>query len=174
MSETGWEGILEDGEEIIWQGLPDPGFFLKGENILSGIFGLFFAGFAAFWMAMASQAGGVYWMFGLIHFSVGVWMAFWSIFKGTLHRRNTWYTLTNQRAIIATDFPFKDRAIAFFPITVNSKVELQSKGRLNSIFFASATRRAKNKVIDYKVGFERIAVGANVLALLRGIQKGTA
>ena len=38
----------------------------------SALFGAAFAGFALFWMAMAAQAGGVFWMFGLIHFGVGV------------------------------------------------------------------------------------------------------
>lgn len=56
--QSGWEGILADGEEILWQGRPSINMSNNSRRIPAMIFGLFFAGFALFWMVLASQAGG--------------------------------------------------------------------------------------------------------------------
>ena len=51
---AGWEGILEDGETILWQGRPAPGLSLseifRGGTLMS----LFVAGFGVFWTIMAA------------------------------------------------------------------------------------------------------------------------
>ena len=90
----GWEGILDPGENIVWQGRPDQGFAVAGRDIPTAIFALLFAGFALFWMTKAAAHGGAFWMFGLIHFSVGAGMFAKSLFGNTIRRRFSWYTLT--------------------------------------------------------------------------------
>ena len=61
---AGWEGILDTGETILWQGRPDGKIVLRPANTATFVFGLAFAGFALFWMIMASTAGGFFWAFG--------------------------------------------------------------------------------------------------------------
>ncbi len=72
----GWDGILEMGETIPWQGRPDSHFRIKIGQIPVLLFGSAFSGFALFWMLTAASAGGYFWMFGLIHFSVGIGIGF--------------------------------------------------------------------------------------------------
>ena len=167
----GWEGILDPGEKIVWQGRPDPGFDIPGREIPTALFALFFAGFALFWMTKAAQHGGAFWMFGLVHFSVGLGIFWKSVFGNTMRRRHAWYTLTNRRAFIATDLPFKGRELKSYPITPESPITVKA-GRLATIQFARERRRgSKGRSYTIPIGFERIAEGDKVLAFLRRAQR---
>ena len=165
----GWENILDTGETILWQGRPDGGIVLRSRNILTLIFGLFFAGFAVFWMIMAAQGGGGFWMFGLIHFSVGVGIAFSAIGWGAFLRRRSWYTLTDRRAFVATDLPLVGKRLKSYPITEETVLELVD-GDLATVNFASITKRSKNGTRTVPIGFERIPDGRGVYRMMRDIQ----
>ena len=167
---AGWEGILDPGERIIWQGRPDPEFHIAPARILPALFGLLFAGFAMFWMVMASQAGGVFWMFGLIHFSVGAGLTAHSLFWDTLRRRRSWYTLTDKRAFIATDLPFKGQRLNSYPITPRSPLSLQP-GRGTVIFAREERRGNKGRRYLVDIGFQRIEDAKEVYGLMSGIQR---
>jgi hypothetical protein len=166
----GWEGILDPEERILWQGRPDGGIVISVANIASGAFGLFFAGFALFWMIMASQAGGVFWMFGLLHFSVGIGISFGPIVGGAFIRRHTWYTLTDRRAFVATDVPIKGKTLDSYPITRDTRISFE-EGGLSNIHFAEGMRYRGGKKRLSPIGFERIPDGREVYRLLRDIQK---
>lgn len=166
----GWQGILDDDEEIRWQGRPDDAVVWKLRYLFTGIFGLFFAGFALFWMSMAASAGGYFWMFGLIHFSVGLGIAFVPPFGNAWRRRHSWYTLTNRRALIATDLPLLGRKLKSYPIRRDTMLEFDS-GDPATIIFSSETRRTNNGSRTVKIGFDRIPDGRTVYALIRDIQK---
>ena len=140
-------------------------------NVAGFAFGLFFAGFALFWMIMASQAGGFFWMFGLLHFFVGLGVAFGAVFWSAWKRRHTWYTLTDKRAFIASDVPFKGRSLKSYPITPTTVLDYDG-GDPASIMFDHEMRRGKNGQYRVDVGFERIADGSAVYRMMRGIQEG--
>ena len=170
-SPTGWEGILDDGETVLWQGRPNASFVFKARYIFTTLFGLTFAAFALFWMFMARSAGGTIWMFGLIHFSAGIGLviapAFYSIWK----RRHTWYTLTDRRAFIATDKPFSGRKLKSYPIDSDTTLDY-TPGHYSTIYFAHEHRSGKNGTVHTPVGFERIEDGKAVYELIRDIQSG--
>lgn len=168
---AGWGGILDDGEAILWQGRPDGAVKFKVAHLLSGLFGLIFAGFALVWMVMASSAGGYFWMFGLIHFFVGLSIGIGPPFWNAWRRRHTWYTLTDRRAFIATDIPLRGRRLASYPIDGDTVLDYQS-GDLDTIYFAHEMRRIKNGTRRHDIGFERITGGAEVYRTLRDIQRG--
>lgn len=170
---AGWEGILDDGETILWQGCPDTKIVWQMANVMTFLFGLLFAGFALFWMVMASFAGGFFWMFGLIHFGVGISISFGAMFLSAFKRRRLWYTLTNQRAFIASEMPFRGRKLSSYPITEATTLDFID-GAPASIHFASQTRRGRNRVHTLPVGFERIEDGRSVYRLIRNIQEGAA
>jgi len=168
----GWEGILDKDETVLWQGRPDARVAFRIDKAFQFIFGLFFAGFALFWMVMASQAGGVFWMFGLIHFGAGLAISFGAIFWDAYRRRYTWYTLTDRRAFIATNMPHKGRKLQSYPITPGTPLEF-SPGPLATITFASEERRGnKGRRYTVPVGFERIPDGDAVYRHLRRVQEG--
>ena len=170
---TGWEGILDTGETILWQGRPDGAVKWKIVHIFTFLFGLAFAGFALFWMIMAAQAGGGFWMFGLIHFSVGISIAVGPPFWNAWRRRHTWYTLSDRRAFIATDLPLRGRRLKSYPITDDTVLDFD-RGDPATIYFDHEMRRTKNGSRRVDIGFERIEDGAEVYALFRKIQKGAA
>lgn len=172
MSVAGWEGILDEGEKILWQGRPDGAIRFKPGNLFTFLFGLAFAGFALFWMILASRAGGLFWAFGLIHFAAGLGLSFGTILWDAFRRRHTWYTLTDRRAFIATDLPVKGRALKSYPITDDTVLNYR-QGDPATIHFSREERRGnKGRRYTVNIGFERIDDGEKVYGLLRQAQKG--
>lgn len=167
-----WANLLDEGETILWQGRPDGAIVLGFGNVLTGIFGLFFAGFALFWMVMASQAGGLFWMFGLIHFSVGLGLAVGPLVWSALRRRHSWYTLTDRRAFIAVDLPLRGKSLDSFPITTDTVLSFE-EGPPDNLFFATRIKRTKNGTRKVGIGFERIEGGRDVYRMMRDIQEQT-
>lgn len=168
----GWRGILDPGERILWQGRPDPGFYLTVRQVVPAVFGVFFAGFALVWMVMAAAAGGVFWMFGLIHFTVGVGLTGYSLFWDSFKRRHTWYTLTDRRAFIATDLPLKGKRLDSYAVTPDTRLSLQA-GDPGSVIFAREERRGnRGRRYSVDVGFMRIGEAETVYSLMRGNQRG--
>jgi hypothetical protein len=143
---AGWQGILDAGEDILWQGRPDPKVVWQLHHAFTFLFGLAFAGFALFWMIMASQAGGAFWMFGLLHFFVGLGLAVGTPFWASWRRRHTWYTLTDRRAFIATDIPFRGRTLKEYPITQETRITRQG-GDPATIHFAMNTAPARRAAV---------------------------
>lgn len=168
---AGWEGILDPGERILWQGRPVPGIVWRPQQMVTFLFGLAFAGFALFWMLMAATAGGFFWMFGLIHFGVGLALSFGPIVWPAYMRRHTWYTLTDRRAFIATDAPLLGRRLKSYPIERGTVLSYDA-GNPATIHFAHVMRRTKNGSSRSDIGFERIAEGPEVYGLMRQIQRG--
>ncbi len=168
---AGWEGIFEKDEKILWQGRPDTAVHIGSRDIPRMAFGSVFAGFALFWMIGAAAAGGGnFWMFGLLHFSIGLLLAFGPIFWGPYRRRHTWYTLTNKHAYIATDLPVFGRKLKSYPVTRDMPLELE-KSDFPTVYFAEEWKQRKNGSYRHRIGFENIADGLTVYGLLRDIQR---
>ncbi|WP_457646085.1 aspartate carbamoyltransferase catalytic subunit [Profundibacter sp.] len=167
---AGWEDIFEADEKIVWQGVPDGGIHIGRRNIPMMAFGGVFAGFALIWMIGAASAGSGFWMFGLIHFTIGLLLALAPIFWGPYRRRHTWYTLTNKHAYIATDLPILGRSLKSYPITQDMPLELEKTDK-PSVYFAEEWKKRKNGSYLHKIGFERIPDGLKVYGLLRDIQR---
>ena len=170
---SGWDGILDDGERILWQGRPDGHIVLTALHIPLVLFGTAFAGFALFWMIMAAFAGGFFWMFGLIHFLVGVGLVVGPPIFSAFRRRRTWYTLTDRRAFIATDLPVSGRKFRSYPIDEDTRLDFVDDDP-SSVHFAEAVRRGRNSTYRVPVGFERIENGRSVYSLIRRVRSGEA
>ncbi|MEX0970487.1 MAG: aspartate carbamoyltransferase catalytic subunit [Paracoccaceae bacterium] len=170
----GWDGILDRDERILWQGRPDTKIIIGPGNIALLLFGSVFAGFALVWMVLAASAGGGFWAFGLIHFSVGLGIMFAAVFGSRFKRARTWYALSSRRAFIATDMPVVGRKLKSYPITPDSV--LQTDGNHPAtLHFAAETRRRSSKsggTYQAPVGFVRIDDGEEVFKLLRRVQRG--
>jgi len=176
MSDTpsSWRGILDKGEDILWQGRPNGALVWELKHLPTIAFGMLFAGFALFWMIMASSAGGGFWMFGLIHFSVGLGVAFGPPFWSAYKRRNSWYTLTNRRAIIATDLLGRGRSLKSYPIDPDTPITYVQGPQFDSVYFATETRRTgrSGRRRNRDVGFDRITDGTEITTLIRQVQRG--
>ncbi len=167
-----WGGILAQDEEILWQGRPDAKPKSHPRRFVSVLFGAAFSGFALFWMAMAAQAGGLFWMFGLIHFGVGIGIMVGPIYSAAWRRRHTWYTLTNKNAYIGTDVPFRGRKLASYPITAETALVFSDEGDFATIHFAHEMRKSgKRGSKRHDIGFERIKDGRDVYAMMRELRE---
>ncbi|MEZ5796022.1 MAG: hypothetical protein R3D63_00080 [Paracoccaceae bacterium] len=183
----GWEGILTPGERILWQGRPEPGIDWRG--LVGGrmLFGLVFAGFALFWMAMAfsmtRQAPGglglLFPLFGLPFLLVGVQMAGGHLWLDARRRRGTHYTLTDRAAFVATETGGQ-RRLERYPLVRGMTVTLD-EGAPGNLWFsetlqshrinrttASGHRRIVRRsfVTRQRTGFERIAEPRRVWQLM--------
>ncbi|WP_435009430.1 hypothetical protein P12x_000682 [Tundrisphaera lichenicola] len=88
---------LADDEKLLWVGRPRASRIILPFVPIS-IFGIFFGGFALFWIAMASHAPWPFALFGIPFVLIGLTMItspFWGAFAAS----KICYALTNRRAI---------------------------------------------------------------------------
>lgn len=169
----GWDGILQPGEQILWQGRPTPRLRFVPRQIPRILFGLAFTGFSVFWMSKAMQSGGGFWMFGLIFFFVGLSQTARAIAGDGLLHRFTTYTLTNRRAFIATKAPIIGKRLQSYPITATTPIDFRNDDP-PSIHFATTRMAGRFGSQTQSAGFEHIEDGQHVLALIRKVQRGEA
>ncbi|MFV0410764.1 MAG: hypothetical protein ACK5LJ_14045 [Paracoccus sp. (in: a-proteobacteria)] len=172
-TEDAWKGLLGEGEAIFWQGRPSGRLFANTARIFETVLGLFIVAFALLWIAAARQASRIFWMFGPIILGVGLYRALYPIFIATLIRCHSFYTLTSQRAYIATDQPAVGRDLRSWKITPQSELELiQHRNGLGTItFFRKPGRRSSYISWDRLTGFELVEKAGLVFALMLQIQE---
>ena len=107
MSDEGKIGLsslkkhLRVGEKVLWSGKPEKIPFIV-PSLVTIPFGLFFMGFSVFWMTMASQAPGPFWLFGIPFFFAGFFSSFGASIRRLISYGNTEYLITDQRVITQT------------------------------------------------------------------------
>lgn len=132
---AGWDGLLESGETILWQGRPRGGVIWADILSAESLFGIPFTAFALFWTAMASSMSGgdtgpggpialLFPLFGLPFIVVGVYMLVGRLFWDAYVRRNTWYTLTSAGAFVATQ-TLGRRSLKRYPYDAMVEPELE-------------------------------------------------
>ncbi len=106
-----FQSDLEQGEEIIWAGQPEPRLFSSYDFFLIP-FGLVFFGFTIFWLLGASgflsephQFSAFGLLFGIPFVSMGFYMAFGRFIAKSWKQRNTYYAVTNQRVLVFCTVP---------------------------------------------------------------------
>lgn len=89
--------VLTDGEEIAWQGRPDP---MEAAKVgwLNALFGVLFLAFAVFWVVGASDSGW-FALFGLPFVAVGLFMISRPA-RQYLNAGKTYYAVTNKRVLL--------------------------------------------------------------------------
>lgn len=167
----GWEGILEPGERVLWQGQPTQGLRFDTRTSHT-IMGLVVTAFAIGWTIVAARAtwdqglpSAALPLFGLYFIYQGLGKAGgFALWRAYVHSR-TWYTLTDRRAFIATHVlgqrRLNDWRVAEFGEIVHDY------GPPPCVWFAEAPR-GKNR----RIGFRDIDEAYTVMSLLRDLQKG--
>jgi len=171
MTQNTWKGILFPGERVIWQGQPDPRPDWSDVPLPEAAMGLLVAGFAAFWMAMAAEGGGIAGLvlplLGLPFLVIGLRKAggeeLWRAYK----RRRTWYTLTDRRAFIATDILGR-RALEPYPIGPRTPLRHEND---RDIFFATDFVKTRRGGRRRRIGFTHLPDSAHVYELMRQVQR---
>lgn len=167
----GWENILRPDERILWQGKPDARIKWDFKQMPTAIFGLIFAGFALFWMTEAYEAGA-FWMFGLIHFFAGLGIGLGPILMAPFLATRTWYSLSNQRAFIATNMPLAGKELYAVEITPTLGLDFDGDDPGN-IRFRDTAKSLTGARQDSTPRFSELPDAPQVFRLIRDIQRGT-
>lgn len=168
---TGWEGILDPGEVILWQGRPSASIRLEWDSIFHVFFFIFWTGFSVFWTVMAAtMGGGPMWMFGLLFVGIGAYQLIGIHFWRAYLRSQTHYTLTSKRAFIAQQ-KFSTRSLDSYPIDPGTHLALTERGSTADLIFATRTHKNKRQITTQKIGFEQIPDAREVMSLMRQIQQ---
>ena len=160
----GWQGILDPDEQILWQGQPDGRFRIEFDSLRESLPGLLMLAFALFWMYQAAQASVFFALFGLFFVVLGLRQLLSPVIWPAYLRSRSWYTLTDRRAIVATDVPFKGRRLTSYPIDRTMPLEYVASDP-PSILFGPPTSRKETRA-----GFSYIADADRVMAMMRNIQ----
>lgn len=169
-----WEDYLDAGEKLIWQGAPATGLRFSGSGLVLSFFGVFFLGFAVFWVTLAFSMGGgsgmerVFPLFGLPFVLIGLWLVAGHWFFDAYKRQRARYALTNKRAMIARTL--FGRRMESYPIDGHSQIRLVS-GKLDTVHFAQKTYHTKNGARVENIGFRFISDGQMVYDLLRAVKE---
>ena len=161
----GWQGILDEGERILWQGQPDSRLRPDFGSLKQSLPALYMVLFSLFWMFQTARMGGIFPLFGLLFLFSGLWRLLKPTLWPSFLRSRTWYTLTDRRAIVATDVPLKGRSLTSYPIGRDTPVEYLPGDPPSVIFGHPAVGDGQ------RGAFRNVADADRVLALIRGIQR---
>jgi len=127
---------LVDGEKVLWSGKPVVAMVAGQSQGYTKLYGLFFVGFAVFWMLMASgMVNGntkptpaplsFFPLFGLPFLGVGLYIAFGPNYVASQRLKNTFYVLTNRRAVVVTEGSV--RTVKAYDLSSMTGVEKQTR-----------------------------------------------
>lgn len=173
---AGWQGILDPGERILWQGQPARGLDFGRQSLREAAFGLPFLVFGLSWMTLTWDAvreaplpGILFPLIGLFITASGAWQVIGSVLWDAWLRGRTWYTLTDRRAFIATE-AMGNRRLRDWPIDPETLLDYDG-GQPGTIWFAEAGPRDRRFGRRRRVGFERLPEARQVHALMRQVQR---
>ncbi len=121
---------LAAGEKLVWWDRPAAVGVARREFNLATLYGVFFVGFAIFWMTMAYRAPGPFFLFGIPFVLMGLWIVATPL-RAYAAASSTVFALTDKRALIvkggtATSYPLEQ--VAFV------ELEFGADGRGNVLF----------------------------------------
>ena len=176
MTAPGWEGILEEDEEILWQGRPVAGFDWAAMFSGNTVGGLLAAGFGIFWTIMAitlmgEARSGPPLIFRIFFPLFGVFFvlaALRGVVKEPLdayrRQQGTFYTLSTKAAYIATDIGGK-RSLDRYLLSDMARLRLVDDSP-GDVMFGTDARRT-DPTGQGEAGFLRLADAREVFAILR-------
>lgn len=172
-----WSEYLDEGENIIWQGRPVPGFEFELIAIPFVVFGLAFAGIGLYLLVNFGALifssllfGGFVLLFSFAFIFLGLSLMAALTVMPLYRQKYTWYSLTNRRAFVATALPWTRKRLVSYPITIDSQIDLED-GPLQTVFFATETHVSqRGEKHSVRVGFDRITSGREVYKLLNNIR----
>lgn len=164
-----WEGILGEGEQIEWQGAPVQGLHWElGRRKTQAAIAAAAALLILFFLTMgrSPELGNM----ALVFLAWGVIAIVFYHARAVWNRRRTFYTLTNQRAFIAT-WHFGVQTLRAYPIATMRPLRLVDT-RPGHVYFDQDTVRRKDRSTGtweehiVEVGFQELAAPREVHDLL--------
>lgn len=164
-----WHGMLDEGEDILWQGRPTQAFAMAKADVIPITFRLIFGAVATAWMAVLALGGSWFWVFGVVHLGVGISLAIYAITRDTVARIYSYYTLTSQCAMSGLCNPWARITLPKFRITPRPKLAPHHE---HSVTFGPPGRSKRHPFPTRAPQFTRIDDAGKVYHLMQQIQKG--
>lgn len=178
---TGWEGFLAPGESILWQGMPDDGAVWSDIFWPGAVMGGVISVFALLWVVvtgllvigMLGEGAvllavwlAVFLLVGLALLALGLFLIAGPVLWDAHLRRNTWYTLTDRTAFIATA-PFGKRRLVRLPL--GGTQPLLEPGNPGTVWLTGTAGRGGPGTgrAHPREGFRRIAEAEAVFGLVQ-------
>lgn len=171
MSADDWDGILREGEDILWQGQPDGGVYIDPSRVPTVIIALLMTVAGGAIVAATAGQGGDEGVIAVLMCIAGIGLLIGQIWGPTRKRRHTFYTLTTERAILGVALPGQPRAIESFEIDPN-KTYTRQPGAFGSIVFdhRKSMLKVNRKPQYHAVGFMRFDEADKVLRMVEDVQ----
>ena len=181
MTGESWQDFLSPGERLLWQGAPEPGIYDIGKRLLLSAFGTPFLGGGVMCLAfsllslgsgegMASIGLGLFLaVFALPFLAVGLYLVALQWIEAMQTHKRIRYALSDRAGYVARRY--WRRTLEVFPILPQTAVELAERRGVFTVWLH--TRRQHDGDGDTtteKLGFENIAEGREVFAIIRGLQ----
>ncbi len=164
-----WDDILDSDESIVWQGRPDDGLQNEYHSMLAPIVYLAMTAGGAWMLLQTYDQVGLPRLFAIAWFGLCLYALVGVHFVKAFQRRFTHYALTNKRAFVVTSALGWKRQKSF-PITNTTKLELVERNQISDLYFATKTVQQGDGFGEKEVGFERLANGREVFALMSKVQ----
>ena len=167
----GWDAILDEGEELLWQGQSQPQPEQPTYPKLS-----FLAGIICFLMTMglvfADDATTAQQWFGLVFLPIGIWLVVPSRFWPSRRRKGSFYSLSNRRAFRGETSRWGKLRLISWPITEDTSFRLIRDNPPSVRFYEGRLESGRRP--RYHEAFEAIPDAPEVYKLLLRIQKDAA
>jgi hypothetical protein len=136
-SVTLFQTDLVRDEKVLWTGQPEPKLFCSGDLFLVPFSLLFFC-FSIFWILAASgllsqsHKLSMFWLFGIPFVLIGFYLLIGRFFVKSWKQRNTYYAVTNQRALVLCTVPNRSLQSVFINTlpSINKSVGSNGSGTL--------------------------------------------
>ena len=158
----GWDDILTEGEDLLWQGRPDATFDFWGEGPVELGFGMTLTGGPLAPMGMLAPLIGLKVLVFLPLVLVGLWMLIGKAFWRSYRLGHSWYSITSERIFVATEF-FGRRRLHELPLTPSTEIA-ETGGRHGGLLLSAPE--------GYGLLLERLPARQEILTLLRRVQNG--
>ena len=170
MSDTGadlpgWKGILEPGEQILWQGRPERPLRFQIVDGANAVQGLLMVGFGIFWIWMLPGFDLLFIAAGLFIIGLGLRQIIGPVLSQAVLLRHSFYTLTDRRALVATDLPVQGRRLATYPISFETPATYLPSEPPSILFGPPVHGRKK------RPGFMYIPDADQVIEMMRKIER---
>lgn len=175
---------LRPGETLLWEGSPVPGLHQRDKAIFLVIFGLpfliigvaiFFFGLHRLTQAPTPSDAGLalfFTAFGLPFGGIGAFLVFGPIIEARTASRDIRYALTTRAAYVQRTGRFP--SLKVYPILPQTPLELVPGRRASTVWLhAHRERDSDGDLGTTKAGFENIAEGEKVFAMIRDLQGKT-
>jgi len=170
---------MEDGERVLWHGRPDAEALFSPTATRKFVVGLPMIAFGVVMVNVTWPEHGNFqgmwpvWVIAGLLITWGLYYSLSAPYKDRAKRMRTWYTLTNKRAVIATDI--KRREFTSYPITQENRISLPLLGAKTTVWFAQHVVPADDHDDTDTItmfGFELIKDAPYVAQLMEKVKRG--